>query len=210
MRLLGFVALAAAVSAPAGLNGNHLLARSVAINRVPKTYAVPIRFAVRLHRPISIRFRTSATSYFKAPDRQALVLMHSAGLVGKLFNRKYPNLDTLPQAWPGEYDVHKVTPLEEDGVEVYRLDAVPKYTGDITRVTFDLVKDGLRPRAAAWYYKDGSTIRLTVVNQVVGGYVLPRREHVSVAMPHLALDATGEMGTYELDRPVPDDVFDPQ
>jgi len=209
MRLLAFVAAAAvAASASHGLDGNRLLARSVAINRVPRSYAVPIQFAVRLHKPISFRFRTSATSYFKAPDKQALVLVRTSGLIGRLFKRKYLNLDTLPQAWPAEYDVRRVTLLRDRGVDVYHLDAVPKYTGDIERVTFDLVKDGLRPRAAAWYYKDGSTIRLRVVNQVIDGYVLPQRQEVSVSMPRLALDATGETGAYELDQPVPEDVFE--
>ena len=217
MRLLGCVVFAVAVpvlaasgaaSARGGLDGNRLLAQVAKVNRMPKTYAVPLHFVVRLHKPVSLRLGVKATSYFRAPDKQALVLTSVPRVIGRLFSRKYADLDTIPQSWPEHYDVRTVNRVQSNGVSAYRLDAVPKYTGDITHVTFDVAKPGLRPLGAAWYYKDGSTVRLAVVNQRVGGYVLPQREDVSVSMPRFALDATGDAGTYLLDAPIPDGVFE--
>jgi len=200
--------IAASVSAAVPkLDGNELLARSAKLNRWPPTYAVPLHFTVHLHRPLPIRFGASATMYFKAPDQQALVITRLSRSASRLFSRNYAKLDTIPQAWPAKYRVIAVAHVDLDGASAYHLDTTPKYVGDITHVTFDLLEAGLTPVGASWFYRDGSTVRLKVTNQRVGGYVLPLHEELTVAMPKLGLDADCDTGHYDVDAPIDDDVF---
>lgn len=211
------VALAVAIAAltlaaappatSAKLDGNELLARAVKLNRWPNAYSVPVHFTVHLHRPLPIRFGAAATMYYKAPDQQALVVTSLSRSVSRLFSNNYAKLDTIPQAWPGKYRVTSVARVDHDGAPAYRLDSIPNYRGEITHVTFDLLEAGLVPVGAAWYYRDGSTVRLAVTNQRLGAYVLPQHEELSVAMPKYVLDADCDTGRYDLDAPIPDDAF---
>jgi len=200
------VAASVAANAPR-LDGNELLARSAKLNRWPSAYAVPLHFTVHLHRPLPIRFGANATMYFKAPDQQALVIRSLSRATSRLFSRNYAKLDTIPQAWPAKYHVTSVTRVDLDGAPAYRLDATPTYVGDITHVTFDLLEAGLTPVGAAWFYRDGSRVRLKVTNQRVGGYVLPLHEELAVAMPRFDLDADCDTGHYDVDAPIDDNVF---
>lgn len=211
------VALAAAIAAMplvavapatnAKLDGNELLARAVKLNRWPVTYSVPMHFTVHLHRPLPIRFSAVGTMYYKAPVQQALVITSLPRSASRLFSRNYAQLDTIPQAWPGKYRVTSVARIDHDGVPGYRLDSIPSYQGDVTHVTFDLLEAGLVPVGAAWYYRDGSSVRLKVTNQRIGAYVLPQHEELQVEMPKYVLDADCDTGHYDLDAPIPDDTF---
>lgn len=199
--------LAAAPATNAKLDGNELLARAVKLNRWPSAYAVPMHFTVHLHRPLPIPFRAAATMYYRAPDKQALVVTSLPRSASRLFSRNYAQLDTIPQAWPGKYRVTSVTRAERNGAPIYRLDATPAYQGDIAHVEFDLLENGLTPVAVDWSYRDGSYVRLSVTNVRVGQFVLPQHEELSVSMPKYVLDAECDTGQYDLDSPIPDDAF---
>jgi hypothetical protein len=205
--LVAIPLVAAAPPTNAKLDGNDLLARAVKLNRWPTTYSVPLHFTVHLHRPLPIRFSAAGTMYYKAPQQQALVMTSLPRSASRLFSKNYAMLDTIPQAWPGKYRVTSVTQVDHNGAPAYRLDSLPNYQGDITHVTFDLLEAGLVPVGAAWYYRDGSTVRLTVKNQRIGAYVLPQHEELQVAMPKYVLDADCDTGHYDLDAPIPDDAF---
>ena len=205
--LVAIPLVAASAATNAKLDGNELLARAVKLNRWPNAYSVPLHFTVHLHRPLPIRFGAAGTMYYKAPGQQALVITSLSRSVSRLFSRNYAQLDTIPQAWPAKYHVTAVTQVDHNGAPAYRLDSLPTYQGDITHVTFDLLEAGLVPVGAAWYYRDGSTVRLTVTNQRIGAYVLPQHEELQVAMPKYVLDADCDTGRYDLDAPIPDDAF---
>ena len=206
--LAGIPLLTGAVAnADAKLDGNGLLARSAKLNRWPDGYTVALHFTVHVHRPLSIGFRATAITYFKAPDKQALVITRLPALT-RLFSRNYARLDTIPAAWPGKYRVTTVTRDDGNATPTYHLDAVPTYAGDITHVTFDLLAIGLTPVGAAWFYRDGSSVRLRVTSERVGGYVLPQREELAIRMPRYVLDATADAGRYDLETPIPDGVFE--
>ena len=202
------IPLAAAPAATnAKLDGNELLARAVKLNRWPPAYTVPLHFTVHLRRPLGLRFAAAATMYYQAPDKQALQITSLSRAASRMFSRNYAQLDTIPQAWPGKYRVTSVTHVEHEGVPAYRLDSTPTYQGDIAHVTFDLLETGLVPVGAAWYYRDGSSVVLTVTNQRLGAYVLPQHEELQVTMPKYVLDADCDTGHYDLDAPIPDDAF---
>jgi hypothetical protein len=196
-----------ASSAPQRLDGDQLLARAARLNKMPKSYSVPMHFAVHLHKPIGISLPAKAIAYFAAPDRQALVITSLPRMLTRHISRSYAHLDTVPQRWPNEYRVMSVSDAQNNGQPAYHLDAVPRVAGDVVHAEFDLSKDGLVPLGIEWAFADGSTVRLSVVNQNVGGYMLPAREQLSVSMPRFRLDADGTTGQYALDQDLPDSVF---
>jgi hypothetical protein len=198
-------AIALAPSPP--IDGNRLLARAAQLNRPPAAYAVPLHFEVHLHRPIALRFHADAIAYFQAPDRQALVITSMPRILRRMFVSSYGNLDTVAQNWPAHYDVFSAARSLAGGVPVYHLDALPAGGGNLSHVTFDLAVRGLVPVAVQWFFQDGSNVRLAVVNELVGGYALPRTEQITVSMRHLTLEAVCTAGTYSLDPLIPDGVF---
>ena len=195
------------VASVTGLNGDALLLRSAKLNPAPLSYSVPLHFVARLHRPISVRFRASAMTYFKAPDKQSLVITSLPKLIRRHINSYYSDLDTIPQVWPAKYRVFSAIRTQVAGAATYHLDATPKTAGSITHVTFDLLVNGLSPVGAEWYFQDGSTVRLSIVNQRIGRYVLPQREDISIAMRGFSVDASCDPGTYAINAPIADAVF---
>jgi hypothetical protein len=189
-------------------DGNVLLARCAKLNRPPNSYSVPLSFAVHLLRPFSVHFKANAIVYFESPDKQALVITSLPRMIGRLFSRSYAGVDTIPQKWSGRYHVFSTTLVDHDGAPAYLLDTTPTYVGEITHVTFELLENGLVPVGVEWFYNDGSTIRLTVVNARIDGYVLPQHEEISVVMRRYAVDARGDSGTYAINVPVDDSVFE--
>jgi hypothetical protein len=188
-------------------DGNLLLERCAKLNAPPNSYSVPVSFLVHVQRPFSVHFKADAMVYFEAPDKQALVITSLPRMVSRLFSRSYSGVDTIPQEWPRRYHVFSTMRVDHDGEPAYRLDAKPTYFGQIEHVTFDLLVDGLVPVDVEWFYQDGSTIRLTVVNAKVGAYNLPQHEEIAVAMRRYAVDAEGDSGDYALNIPVDESVF---
>jgi hypothetical protein len=206
--LLFVLAATLALPTPGKLDGNRLLALAARLNRPPATYAVPQHFEVRMRRPIGFRFHADAIAYFQAPDRQALVITSMPRVLRRMFVSSYGNLDTVAQNWPAHYRVFSAARRMAGGVPVFHLDAVPAAAGGtLTHVTFDLAVRGLVPLGVEWFFNDGSSIRLAVVNERVGGYALPRIEDITVSMPRLSLEAVGTAGAYSLDPVIPDGVF---
>jgi|GEM_PF-1997667 hypothetical protein len=202
--------IAAPAAAPAQtqpqLNGDQLLERATAAPRL-RSYAVPISFAVHLHKPIGLRSKVEGTAYFESPSQTALAITKATGIVGGFFKGAY-KLDMVPQAWPRTYHVVAVTPSVAAGTPVWLLRAEPRGAADdLAQVVFTLTRPDLQPIAAQWQFTDASSIQLTYVNAKVGPYVLPQRATVSVDKPHYKLDADATYGNYSLNAPVPDTVF---
>jgi hypothetical protein len=188
------------------LNGDQLLAHATAAPHL-RSYAVPVTFAVHLHKPIGLRSNVEGTAYFESPSQAALAITKATGIVGGFFKGAY-KLDMVPQAWPRTYHVVAVTPSVAGGTPVWLLHAEPRgAAGDLAQVVFTLTRPSLEPIAAQWEYTDASSIQLTYVNEKVGPYMLPERATVAVDKPHYKLDADATYGSYSLNAPVPDTVF---
>jgi hypothetical protein len=196
----------AASSAVAGLDGDSLLAQAAAANGALRSYAVPVHFDVHMHKPIGLKIGVDGTNYFKAPGQDALVITKAPPVIGGFFKRSY-DLDVAPQAWPAKYSVTSMTTAQRNGTPVFELRAVPKTPGDIDHVTIDITRDGYQPIAAQWTYRDRSTVSISIVNQQLSSYTLPRVESIAVAMPRYDFDATSHFGAYAFNVAVPDSVF---
>jgi hypothetical protein len=197
----------ASASAAPGADGDAILRRAATANGALRSFTVPVHFDVAVHKVISMKVGVDGTNYFRAPDQEALVVTKTAPVIGGAFKGNYGNLVTLPQVWPGHYKVARVRPAERDGQAVFELWARPRVPEDVDHVVFDVTRTGFEPLSAAWFYHDGSTIRIGITNDQVGRYTLPRTENIVVRMPKDHFEATAHYGRYALNAPVPSSVF---
>ncbi len=199
---LAAAAISAAQAAPAG---QDILARSAAAAGL-SSYSVPAHFDVKMHRPISLRSGVDGMAYFKAPAKAAIAITHVPGPLGGFFKGSY-TLDMLPQTWPSNYVVTSVDQGQSGGTPAYLLRAVPKADPAVDHVIFGIAIANGQAISAQWFYKDGSSVAITIRNAQVQGYALPQSETISVAMPKYSLDATATYGQYSINASVSDSVF---
>ncbi len=188
------------------MSGNQILALAGAARGL-NSYSVPVHFDVHLHRPVGIKTGVDAIVYYKAPAQAALTITKSPFLLRSLFKGTYA-IDLAVQVWPSKYNVTSVSRGLSGGKAAFLLQAVPRSPDPaVDHVMFAVAQNGYAALAASWYYKDGSTIELSIVNQLLSNYVLPATETIAVSMPQYKLDADGTFGEYALNGPVPDSVF---
>lgn len=200
--LFTIATLCAARAATRAPDGNEVLVRAAAAQGLA-SYSVPVHFDVHMHHPIGIKTGVEGVAYYKAPARAAIAITKVRGPLGIFFKGTY-TLDLIPQTWPAKYRVISVVRSGTDGA--YTLTAVPNNDPSVDHVVFGVTAD-YEPVSAQWFYKDGSSIRLTIVNQHVQDYTVPQSEAISVAMRKYGLDATASYGTYAMNVPVSDSVF---
>jgi len=206
---LGIGLLAATIAtagAQTAMTGDEILARAAATDNL-LSYSVPVHFAVHMRRPIGVRAKVEGIVYYKAPVETALVLTKVPSMIGGIFKGSY-KLDMTPQTWSAQYAVRSVSNEQASGVPVYVLQASPKTDApDIDHIEITITQDGYDPTSIVWFYRDKSSIRLTMVNQHLSGAALPKTESITVEMPQYGLDAVATYGDYALNAPVSDDVF---
>lgn len=200
--------LAVSIIASAGasaVDGDRILSRAAGIGG-DRSYVVPAQFDVRLHKPVPLRLRMGGSLYYKPPAQSALVITKRPPIIGGLFARSYA-LDLVPQTWPAKYDVRSVSAATFAGTPVYALYAVAKVAGSLDHVVFQVARSNGLPMSAQWFYRDRSTVAVSIASARVGDRLLPRAETISVAMPRYVLDATSTLGNYAFDVPIPDAIF---
>ena len=171
------------------------------------SYSVPVHFAVHLKRPIGVRAPVEGIVYFRAPASAALVLTKVPSALGHFFTGSY-QLAMTPQTWPSQYQITSVTQAQSDATPTYVLNGVPRVADpSIERVEITVAQADDNPLTIGWYYKDKSTIFLTMENQRISGAAVPRTEKIDVNMPGYAIDAVATYGEYALNVPISDDVF---
>lgn len=200
--------LALGVITAAGANaidGDQILSQAAMVGGL-SAYAVPATFDVQLHKPLPLRLRMGGSLYYKPPAQSALVITKRPPIIGGLFAKSYA-LDLVPQTWPAKYHVQSVSDATFNGVPVYALDAVPKSAGPLDHVVFQVAKSNAQPMSAQWFYRDRSTVAVSISSARDGDHLLPQAEAISVVMPHYVLDATSTFGHYDFDAPIPDAIF---
>ncbi|MGC2131511.1 MAG: hypothetical protein WA629_15605 [Candidatus Aquilonibacter sp.] len=202
------ICLAKADPTAAPLDGNQILARAGATEGL-SSYSAPVHFDVHMRRPISVRDGVDAIVYYKAPANAALTITKIPGIIGTFFKGIYA-IDLAPQVWPSKYVVNSASPAQNSGAGAFVLHAVPKADPAVDHVDFTIAQSDYAPNSAVWFYKDGSTIRLTMVCQTTSSYSLVKTASITVSMPQYALDATAAYGAYALNTPIPDSLFQPK
>jgi hypothetical protein len=204
--LCACLALSAISAGPANaVDGNRILLQAAKVGGTG-SYAVPASFQVRLHKPLPLRLSMGGSLYYKPPAQSALVITKRPPTIGGLFAKSYA-LDLVAQTWPSKYDVRSVSDATFNGTPVYALNAVPKIAGPLDHVVFQVARSNELPMSAQWFYRDRSTVAVSIASARDGDYLLPHAESISVDMPHYALDATSTFGPYAFNVPIPDSVF---
>jgi len=198
-------ALSSLLIAAAPLNGDQILARAGSSTGL-SSYSVPVHFDVHMHRPLGIGTGVEGIVYFKAPSRAALVITKMPSIIGRFFKGSY-SLDLSPQTWPAKYTVTSVSQAQVGGTAVYALRSVPKADPSVDHVVFTVTQADDMPVSVVWFYRDGSSISVTMQCQRVSGNALPQTESIAVNMPQYGLDAKAQYGSYALNSSVPDSVF---
>jgi hypothetical protein len=205
MKALSACCLLVLATTSAPLSGDEILARAGAAQGL-STYSVPVHFEVHMRRPIGVRSAADAIIYYRTPAQAVLTITKIPGIIGRFFKGTYAT-ELVPQVWPSQYSVNSMSPAQLAGASTFVLHAVPKLDPSVDHVDFTVAQADDAPLAVAWYYKNGSTIRLSMVCQTTANYSLVKSETIAVSMPQFALDATGVYGAYALNAPVPDSAF---
>ena len=190
--------VASGASNAATLTGDQILARAGTATGL-SSYSVPVQFDVRMHKPVSISSGAQGIVAYKAPSHASLTITKIPSLIGHFFKTSYA-IDLAPQVWPSKYRVEAVSESQAGGANVYLLQSVPVNDPSVDHVIFGVTQADFSPVSAAWFYKDGSTIRLSITNERVSNYTLPQTESVSVSMPQYSLDAQVKYGEYQLNQ----------
>jgi hypothetical protein len=141
--------LAAGAEAPADVTTSDLYKRMVALNGDVRTYKASVHVDVVLKSFPFLSPSLDGTSYYRRPDRQAVVFDTMPSLASQ-FKKVYPNVDP-PSRWPALYDVTVAS--DAGGATTFRL--VPKKSGRVAHL--DVVVDDATAtiRAYTWSYTDG-------------------------------------------------------
>ena len=199
-------ALSFLLAAAAPLGGDQILARAGSATGLT-SYSVPVHFDVHMHRPLGMSTGVEGIVYFKAPGRAALVITKIPSIIGKFFKGSY-SLDLSPQTWPAKYTVTSVSQTTVGGTAVYALRSNPKADPSVDHVLFTVTQADYTPVSVVWSYRDGSSISVTMQCQRMSGNALPQTESITVNMPQYVLDAKAHYGSYALNAPVPESVFE--
>jgi hypothetical protein len=193
-------------SAAVSIDGNTLLREEGKLHPLPPGYSVRIDFSVHFHRPLPLSFPANANLFFRAPDRQALVITNVPGVIARRLEHAYNHIDVVPQDWYQRYNVISVTPVTYDRLPALELNSIPNFQG-VTHTILTLLRSDLSAVGAKWIFADGSTVQLTAQNAQIGGYLLPVHEDIAVDMPSFSLDAVGDQTQYVFNAAIPDAVF---
>ena len=187
-------------------SGDDILTQAASVGTFT-SYSVPVHFDVHLKRPIGVKAPVEGIVYYRAPASAALVLTKVPSILGRFFTGSY-QLAMTPQTWPSQYEIKSAIKAQLGSTPTYVLDGVPRiFDPSIDHVEITVAQADDDPLTIAWYYKDKSSIYLTMRNQRISGAALPRTENIAVDMPDYGLDATATYGQYALNVPISDDVF---
>ena len=203
--------LAAALSTGPQPSASAVLHRMAAANAWVKTYKVRIHFDAKVHSFISLPLALDATLYYKQPDKMQIVF-DSVPSLAKQFQNFYANTGT-PQTWPHTYVVTLEPPAASDASSagsdvVLRLTPRASSNLEYALMTVDTTTYGVVIQQ--WFYKDGSNINVTQLNDTGPRYVLPSRQEGDFDFPKYHAHVVAAYDAYDFNVPIPDSVFKPQ
>jgi hypothetical protein len=147
------------------------------------------------------------TRYFKAPDRDALVMCTVPG-IAKAFRNAYASLGT-PATWPGTYDIALVSAPAENGRGVYELRGTYKQQSNVDHILLEVDASTFDPVLVRWFYRNGATIVMSIQAGAVGPYRLPLTETLEITFPSYRGSAVVSYGNYATNVDIPATLLDP-
>lgn len=170
------------------------------------TYEVPVTIHASIRKGIlSIPVALGGERYFIAPDKEALQL-GGVPAIAKAFSNIYASLGT-PLTWPRTYDLKVVVPDHATPRPIYELRGTYKRASSVDHILLDVEAGTYDLIQVRWFYRNGATIVMTVQEDSVGTFRLPRVENVDVTFPGYRGHATIEYGAYAVNVAIPRSEF---
>jgi hypothetical protein len=197
-----------AIAIAAILTVSQILAAMSANTAGLTSYEVPVHVTGHVKNgAFSLPFSMDGTRYFKAPDKDALV-MRTVPAIAKTFQNVYASLGT-PATWPGTYEIVLVSTPVENGRGVYVLRGAYKKQSTVDHILLDVDAGSFDPITVRWFYRNGATIVMAIEESAVGTYRLPMTERLEIAFPSYRGSAVVSYGSYAINRDIPPTVLGP-
>jgi len=180
----------------------HMVANREGLN----SFTVPIQFSISVHEVLSVSISPTGFRYFQRPDQEALI-MHKVPGPAKAFQKIFAGLGTA-ETWPSQYQISVVPLNPPDSDTMYELRGLPNKGGNVDHILLDVSQTTYEPLKARWFYKNGATIVMSIVNSMVEGkYLLPKTETLDIHFPSYKAHAVANYGDYSINTPIPDSVW---
>jgi hypothetical protein len=157
---------------------------------------------------LSIPFDMTGTEYFKAPDKVAMRLDNVPSLA-RGFENTMNSMGT-PQSWQQDFDITLSGTQPNHHHMAYVLVGAPKRGGNVKSVTMWVNNSSYAIQQVAFAYQNGAALGLHLIHHNKSPYHLPSGATVEARFPQYSGSATIAYGTYRINVPIADSVFQKQ
>jgi hypothetical protein len=197
-----------APSMPMARTAADVIARMQSFSKGLESYQVPLT----LHGGVKVSFITipidaHGMEYYRAPNKQA-VHLEGAPALAERFQNTVATMGS-PQTWPLDYSMSLAGTQQNNGHLAYHLVGTPKRTGStIKNVSMLVAVKTFALQTVAFSYQNGSSLDLDFSHHGLSPYHLPTLITVDAKFPSYSGSAQLTYGTYQINVPIPDTVFD--
>ncbi|MGC1379392.1 MAG: hypothetical protein WA814_00045 [Candidatus Baltobacteraceae bacterium] len=187
--------------APAVIAGIQSYWKNLNSYWVPVTVSGSVKVAF-----ISVPFKMTGTQYYRAPDKEALRLSNPPSLARGLQN----TVATMgsPETWPVTYDITLTGTQMHRNHLAYVLSGTPKKSGSrVKTITMWVNAKTYAIESVAFAYTNGASLALELSHHGLSPYHQPTSIAVTARFPAYSGNARIQYGTYAINGPIPDSVF---
>ena len=189
--------LAALVLAIAATTGTcaevPLFARFAAEAPELRAYTVPLETAVAVHKLLTFHVRLSGSVSYDGPGGVTLRMDRVPAEDRALFAHI-----GSPRTWPRDYQLQLLGTSTANGQAIYHIAGTPRESSSgVERFVADVNEDGSLI-ASQWFLRGGGTIKSTLENQIVGGFILPKHQLADIDVGGYKIHADMTYGQYLL------------
>jgi hypothetical protein len=170
---------------------------------VPVTIGGSVRVSI-----LSVPFIVHGTEYFQAPDKQAMRLSDAPSLA-QGFQNTVSTMGT-PQTWEYAYDISLEGKQPRHKHFAYVLVGVPKRPANVKSFTMLVGEKSDAIESVAFTYSNGSSLEVEFAHHHDHPYHLPTSAIITAHFPQYSGTATIQYGSYQLNVPISNSVFQKQ
>lgn len=195
-------------ASPSGLpDAATILQRSQSRWQGLETYEVPVTIAGSVRVAfISVPFRMTGTQYYQAPDQQALHINNPPSYARGLGN----TLSAIgtPQTWLRDYAIDAPVTQPHGRHTAYVLTGVPRRESRVKTMMISFSSTTYAIESVTFDYTNGATLVIDFHrHRGLTQYHLPRSATVVAHFPSYSGNATIAYGDYQLNQPLPAELF---
>jgi hypothetical protein len=186
-----------------------VLARVAGTQAPLESFSVPVTIGGSVKVTfLSVPFAVHGTQYFKAPDKQAMHLTDAPSMA-QGFQNAVSTMGT-PQTWQYAYDISLAGTQLRHKHLAYVLVGIPKRPANVKSFTMLVGEKSNAIESVDFAYTNGSSLDVQFAHHHAHPYHLPTSANVTAHFPQYSGTATIQYGTYQLNEPIADSVFQKQ